>query len=68
MSSFEDLRIVDNESFQVMECTWMRHLDNAQDDAPGELDGYPPPYHDFNGITSEFGVHFILHTFPTSPP
>lgn len=60
MSSFEDLRIVDNESFQVMECTWMRHLDNAQDDAPGELDGYPPPYHDFNGITSEFGVHFIL--------
>jgi hypothetical protein len=48
------------ESFQVMECTWMRHLDNAQNDAPGKLDGYPPPYHDFNGITSEFGAHFIL--------
>lgn len=48
------------ESFQVMECTWMRDLDNAQDDAPGELDGYPGPYHDFNGITSEFGAHFIL--------
>lgn len=48
------------ESFQVMECTWMRELDNAQDDAPGCLDGYPPPYHDFNGITSEFGAHFIL--------
>ena len=48
------------ESFQVMECTWMRELDNAQDDAAGQLDGYPEPYHDFNGITSEFGAHFIL--------
>lgn len=48
------------EAFQVMECTWMRELDNAQDDAPGHLDGYPAPYHDFNGITSEFGAHFIL--------
>lgn len=48
------------ESFQVFECTWMRELDNAQDDKPGELNGYQPPYHDFNGITSEFGVHFIL--------
>lgn len=48
------------ESFQVMECTWMSQLDNAQNDAPGKLDGYPPPYHDFNGITSEFGAHFIL--------
>lgn len=49
-----------SEAFQVMECTWMSQLDNAQDDAPGQLDGYPPPYHDFNGITSEFGAHFIL--------
>ena len=48
------------EAFQVMECTWMRELDHAQDDAPGCLDGYPPPYHDFNGITSQFGAHFIL--------
>jgi hypothetical protein len=24
------------------------------------LDGYLPPYHDFNGITSKFGAHFIL--------
>lgn len=48
------------EAFQVIECTWMRHLDNAQDDKPGELNGYPGPYHDFNGITSEFGSTFIL--------
>jgi len=48
------------EAYQVMECTWMRELDNAQDDQPGLLDGYPPPYHDFNGITSKMGAHFIL--------
>lgn len=48
------------EAYQVFECTWMRELDNAQDDKPGELNGYPGPYHDFNGITSFFGAHFIL--------
>lgn len=48
------------ESFQVFECSWMRELDEAGGDRPGILDGYPPPYHDFNGITSEFGAHFIL--------
>lgn len=48
------------ESFQVFECTWMSALDGASADKPGLLDGYPPPYRDFNGITSEFGAHFIL--------
>lgn len=48
------------QSFQVFECTWMRELDNAQNDKPGQLEGYAPPYRDFNGITSEFGAHFIL--------
>ncbi|HHY64331.1 MAG TPA: hypothetical protein GX501_04735 [Clostridiaceae bacterium] len=48
------------ESYQVFECTWMRELDGAQDDKPGCLDGYDPPYHDFNGITSRYGTHFIL--------
>ena len=48
------------QSFQAIECTWMRELDNAQDDKPGELNGYPEPYHNFNGITSKFGCHFIL--------
>ena len=38
----------------------MRHLDGADRDRPGQLDGYEPPYHDFNGITSKFGAHFIL--------
>lgn len=49
-----------SDAIQVIECTWMRELDNAQDDKPGVLDGYQPPYHDFNGITSQFGAHFIL--------
>ena len=48
------------EAFQVIECTWMRELDGADKDQAGILDGYEPPYHDFNGITSKFGAHFIL--------
>ena len=49
-----------SDAIQVIECTWVRELDNAQDDKAGVLDGYEPPYHDFNGITSKFGAHFIL--------
>lgn len=48
------------DAFQVIECTWMRELDGAAADLPGQLTGYEPPYHDFNGITSKFGAHFIL--------
>jgi len=48
------------DAIQVIECTWMRDLDNATNDKAGELNGYEPPYHDFNGITSKFGAHFIL--------
>lgn len=46
------------QAFQVFECTWMDTLDNAQDDKIQEE--YAPPYHDFNGITSQYGAHFIL--------
>ncbi len=57
----EDKRpMVLSEAFQVIECTWMRELDGADKDEPGQLNGYPGPYHDFNGITSQFGAHFIL--------
>ncbi len=48
------------DAIEVIECTWMRELDGAANDAPGCLNGYEPPYHDFNGITSKFGAHFIL--------
>lgn len=46
------------EAFQVFECTWVSQLDNAQDDKVQEE--YLPPYHNFNGITSQHGAHFIL--------
>jgi hypothetical protein len=49
-----------SDAIQVIECTWVRELDGADKDMPGELTGYEPPYHDFNGITSKFGAHFIL--------
>ena len=46
------------EALQVFECTWVKDLDNAQDDKV--LDEYDGPYHNFNGITSKYGAHFIL--------
>ncbi len=49
-----------SDAIEVIECTWVRELDHAENDQPGQLNGYEPPYHDFNGITSQFGAHFIL--------
>ncbi|MBQ9939054.1 MAG: flavin reductase, partial [Oscillospiraceae bacterium] len=49
-----------SDAIQAIECTWVRELDGADKDLPGELNGYEGPYHDFNGITSKFGAHFIL--------
>ncbi len=46
------------EAYQVFECTWDDSLDNAFDDKVQEE--YNGPYHNFNGITSKFGAHFIL--------
>ena len=48
------------ESYQVFECTWDDTLEDAFHDRAGNLDGYEPPYRNFNGITSKFGAHFIL--------
>lgn len=48
------------ESFQVFECTWDDSLEDAFKDKAGQLEGYGPPYRNFNGITSKFGAHFIL--------
>ncbi len=59
-NSSEKRPMVLSEAFQVIECTWMRELDGADKDVAGNLNGYEPPYHDFNGITSKFGAHFIL--------
>lgn len=46
------------EAYQVFECTWVSELDNASNDKV--MDEYNAPFHDFNGITSKFGAHFIL--------
>ncbi len=57
----QDIRpMVMTDAIEVIECTWMRELDGADKDQPGVLEGYEGPYHDFNGITSKFGAHFIL--------
>ena len=57
----QDVRpMVMTDAIEVLECTWMRELDGADKDQPGVLEGYEGPYHDFNGITSKFGAHFIL--------
>jgi len=48
------------EAFQVFECTWDSSLEDAYLDKAGNLEGYEPPYRNFNGITSKFGAHFIL--------
>ncbi len=48
------------DAIEAVECTWMRELDGAECDTAGELNSYEGPYHDFNGITSKFGAHFIL--------
>ena len=48
------------ESYQVFECSWDDTLEDAFEDKAGNLDGYEPPYRNFNGITSKFGAHFIL--------
>ncbi len=60
-STLEGVRpkIVD-EAFQVFECTWDDSLEDAYLDKAGCLEGYEPPYRNFNGITSRFGAHFIL--------
>ncbi|MBQ7761331.1 MAG: hypothetical protein IJ400_04675 [Clostridia bacterium] len=56
----EDRPKLVEESYQVFECTWDDSLENAFEDKAGCLEGYEPPYRNFNGITSKFGAHFIL--------
>ncbi len=56
-----DMRpLVVSEAFQAFECSWDSSLEDAYLDKAGQLEGYEPPYRNFNGITSKFGAHFIL--------
>ena len=54
----EKYPLVIKEALQVFECTWWKELDDASGDVVQEE--YPGPYHNFNGITSKYGAHFIL--------
>ena len=47
-----------SEALQVFECTWWSELEDCE--GTPVLDEYPGPYHNFNGVTSKFGAHFIL--------
>ena len=51
------------DAYQVIECTWDDALEDGytSKEHVGELEGVEPPYHQFNGITSKFGCHFILN-------
>lgn len=50
--------LIIKEAYQVFECTWVDSLDGAENDKV--LDEYFEPFHNFNGITSKNGAHFIL--------
>ncbi len=51
------------EAVEACECTWVDTLDGAENDGPlpEGMDHYElEKYHDFNGITSPYGAHFVL--------
>ncbi len=51
------------EAVQAVECTWVDTLDGAENDGPipEGMDHYVlEKYHDFNGITTPYGAHFVL--------
>jgi flavin reductase (DIM6/NTAB) family NADH-FMN oxidoreductase RutF len=58
----ENRPLVVQKAYQVFECSWDDQLEKAYEDKAkiGQLEGVEGPYHDFNGITSKFGCHFIL--------
>lgn len=54
--------LVIKKAYQVFECTWDDTLEDAYLDKSkvGQLEGIDGPYHNFNGVTSKYGCHFIL--------
>lgn len=54
--------LVLSDAYQVIECTWDDTLEEAFKDKEkiGQLEGVDGPYHNFNGITSKYGCHFVL--------
>lgn len=58
LESKDKYPLIIKEAYQVFECTWVDSLDGAENDKV--LDEYFEPFHNFNGITSKNGAHFIL--------
>ena len=55
--------LVIKQAFQAMECTWVDTLENCENTPllkEGEDHYVQDSYHDFNGITSPYGAHFVL--------
>ena len=55
--------LVIKQAFQAMECTWMDNLEGCENTPllpEGEDHYVQVSYHDFNGITSPYGAHFVL--------
>ena len=57
-----DRPLILKDAYQVIECTWDDTLEDGYKSKAhiGELEGVEPPYNNFNGITSQYGCHFIL--------
>ncbi len=58
LESKDKYPLIIKEAYRVFECTWVDSLDGAENDKV--LDEYFEPFHNFNGITSKNGAHFIL--------
>ena len=54
----ETYPLIISEAVQVFECSWVKELENCENEEV--KDEYQGPYHNFNGITSKYGAHFIL--------
>lgn len=54
----EKYPLIISEAVQVFECSWVKELEKCENEEVKEE--YSGPYHDFNGITSKYGAHFIL--------
>jgi flavin reductase (DIM6/NTAB) family NADH-FMN oxidoreductase RutF len=55
--------LVIKQAFQAMECTWVDTLENCENTPLlKEVEDHyvQDSYHDFNGITSPYGAHFVL--------
>ena len=44
------------DAIEAIECTWVRELDGADQDRPGELSGYEGPHHVLTELPANSGL------------